>query len=51
MNKALAFLIATLVLATAARPISQLITALTPLVLVIGVLALAWQLLHFFTRR
>jgi membrane protein CcdC involved in cytochrome C biogenesis len=52
MTKALVLLIVVLVvLAAAARPISQLIVVLTPLVLVIGALALAWQLVRYFTRR
>jgi hypothetical protein len=51
LSTLLLLLATVVVLAAAARPISQLITALTPLVLVIGVLALAWQLVRFFTRR
>jgi hypothetical protein len=48
---ALLLVIATTVLLTAAaRPIAGLLHALTPPVLVIGVLVLAWQLVRYFTR-
>lgn len=51
LSALLLLLATTIVLAAAARPISRLVTALVPLVLVIGVLALAWQLIRYFTRR
>jgi hypothetical protein len=40
-----------LALRAATPAITRLISALTPLVLVVGVLALAWQMIGYFTRR
>jgi hypothetical protein len=39
------------VLMAATRAISRLASALTPLILVIGVLVLAWQIVRYMTRQ
>lgn len=48
---ALALIAGPLVLSAATPAITRLLSALTPLVLVVGVLAIAWRLVSHFTRR
>jgi hypothetical protein len=50
--QALALAVVGLVAIAAVGPaLARLISALVPLVLVVGVVALAWQLVRYFTRR
>lgn len=51
MTKTLVLVIAALVvLALAARPIAALVNSATPLVALVGVLLIVWQLVRYFTR-
>jgi hypothetical protein len=48
---ALTVVVVVVAVVAAARPLTQLVHALVPLVLTAGVVAAVLQLIHYFTRR